>query len=123
MKIVLYVIANAAACFMAQLFFPWWSAAMVCLAAGFLIRRVGMAWLTGLAPGLLWLLVALYFDHENQSLLSRKINLLLPANALFLTTLTGCLVGGMACASGAVMREFFQPIFNRRAHRGIQKYI
>ena len=105
MKIVFYSIAIALVCFVAQLFLPWWYAALVCFMGGFFIKRLGIAFVSGLALGWLWLIAALCLDHANHSLLSQKINLLLPANALLLTILTGCLVGGAACASGAAVKQ------------------
>lgn len=114
MKIVLYIIAIAVVCFVTQLFFPWWCAAMVCFIAGFFIRRSGIAFIAGLALGLLWLVVAIYLDNANHSILSQKINMLLPAKALLLTTLTGCITGGMACASGAVIHQFYSSFIKKK---------
>ena len=52
----------------------------------------------------LWLLMSLYIDFNTGSILTAKINSILPINVFALTTLVGGLVGGMASLTAALLR-------------------
>jgi hypothetical protein len=55
--------------------------------------------------GTLWLAMAIYIDYSTHSILTEKINKLLPLNAFLLTTLVGGLVGGLSALSGALVKS------------------
>ena len=58
-----------------------------------------------LGVGLLWLGMAMFIDVSTQSILTEKINRLLPLNVFILTTLIGGLVGGLASLTGSLMSD------------------
>jgi hypothetical protein len=94
--------------YIAGLFMPWWSIAVVAFIVCLLIRpSIRMSFLAGFtAIFLLWVLVALWIDIKNERILSHKIAQLFPlggssALLILVTALVGGLVGGFAAMSGA----------------------
>lgn len=104
MKFLAQVLVTVVICFLVQTFFPWWTLAVVCVVVGYGFRQGGfssfMAGFLGLA--LLWVGMAMVIDHQTNSILTEKINRLLPVNAFLLTGLIGALVGGFASLTGAL---------------------
>jgi hypothetical protein len=49
--------------------------------------------------------MAFYIDQTTHSILTEKVNKLLPLNSFFLTTLIGGLVGGFAAMTGALIKK------------------
>ena len=58
-----------------------------------------------IATGLLWFGVAFYIDTSTHSILTEKVNKLLPLNSFLITTMVGGLVGGMASLTGAILKS------------------
>jgi hypothetical protein len=58
-----------------------------------------------LGVGLLWLSMALFVDFTTNSILSEKLNRLLPVNSFLITFLIGGLVGGFASLTGSLLRS------------------
>jgi hypothetical protein len=105
--------------FIAGLFLPWWSIAIVAFLIALLIpQTIGKSFLAGfLGIFLLWGILALWIDVKNGSVLSQKISQLFSiGNVGFLlvliTALIGALVGGFAAMSGGSLR----PIRERRRY-------
>lgn len=89
-----------------QFFLPWWTMALVAFAVSYIFDDPPFkSFLCGfLAISILWLAMALYIDVTTQSVLSAKINQILPLNVFILTPLIGGLVGGLAALTGALLR-------------------
>lgn len=111
MRFLLATLLIAILSFIAGLFLPWWSIALVAFGVGFLIPQgVGRSFVSGfLGVFLLWCLLALWIDLKNESILSHKIAQLFPLGGssvllILVTALVGGLVGGFAAMSGASIR-------------------
>lgn len=108
MKFFLALLLTALFCFIAGLYLPWWSIAVVAfLVALFIRQRIGYSFLAGFAGVfLLWAILATWIDIENNSILSIKIAQLFPLGGssvllILVTAFVGGLVGGFAAMSGA----------------------
>lgn len=111
MRLLLTTLLIAVFGFIAGLFLPWWSIAIVAFFVAFLIPQgIGRSFLAGfLGIFLLWGLLSLWIDIKNESILSHKIAQLFPLGGssvlLILTTaIIGALVGGFAAMSGSSLR-------------------
>lgn len=105
MKFLYQLLATLIICFTLQYFLPWWTMAMGCFALGYLFSNKGLLSFSAgfLGVGLLWLGVAMFIDVSTQSILTEKINRILPLNVFILTTLIGGLVGGLASLTGSLL--------------------
>ena len=100
--------------FIAGLYLPWWSIAIVAFLAALLVQpRIGFGFLAGfLGIFLLWASIAFWIDVNNESILSRKVALLFPLGGssillIVVTALVGGLVGGFAAMAGSSIRLKF----------------
>ncbi len=108
MRFILATLLTALLSFIAGLFLPWWSIAiisfLVALAMG---QFIGRSFLAGfLAIFLLWSIVALSIDIKNEHILSQKIAQVFPLGGssfllIIVTAFIGALVAGLAAMSGA----------------------
>lgn len=108
MRFLLATLLIALLSYIAGLFLPWWSIALAAFLVALIIRpSIGMSFLAGFTGiFLLWALVSLWIDIENEHILSHKIAQLFPlggssALLILVTALVGALVGGFAAMSGA----------------------
>ncbi len=108
MRFALATILIALMSFIAGLFLPWWSIAIVAFIVSLFIgQSIGKSFLAGFTGVfILWAIVALWIDIKNESILSHKIALLFPlggssALLILVTALIGAIVGGFAAMSGA----------------------
>lgn len=97
--------------FIAGLFLPWWSIAIVAFLIALIIpQSIGKSFLAGfIGVFLLWGILALWIDVKNDSVLSMKIAQLFSlGSASFVlipvTALIGALVAGFAAMSGGSLR-------------------
>ena len=97
--------------FIAGLFLPWWSIAIVAFLIALLIpQSVGKSFLAGfIGVFLLWGILALWIDVKNDSVLSMKIAQLFKLGSasfllILITALIGALVAGFAAMSGGSLR-------------------
>lgn len=106
MKFLIQILATIAVCFLLQTFLPWWTMAIGSLTVAYAIsNKGGISFVAGfIAVGVLWLGMAVYIDQTTNSILTEKVNKLLPLNSFVLTTLIGGLVGGLAALSGSLLR-------------------
>ncbi len=111
MRFILSVLLIALLSYIAGLFLPWWSIALVAFAVSLLIvQPLGASFLSGFTGiFLLWGVLALWIDSNNESLLSHKIAQLFPLGGssvllIIVTALVGAVVGGFAAMSGAAVR-------------------
>jgi hypothetical protein len=117
MRFVLAILLTAAFCFIAGLFLPWWSIAIVAFLVGLLFpQRMGMSFISGFTGVfVLWLLLCTWIDLKNEGILSHKIALLFPLGGsslslILLTALIGAIVGGCAALSGSSLRGLVLPM-------------
>ena len=115
MKFVLTTLLVFLLSFIAGLYLPWWSIAVVAFLAALLIQpKIGIGFLAGFAGVfLLWAVLAFWIDTNNESILSRKIALLFPLGGstvllILITAFVGGLVAGFAAMAGSSLR------FNRQ---------
>ena len=111
MRFLLATLLTASLSFIAGIYLPWWSIAIVAFLVALLIKqKIGLASLAGFTGiFLLWGGLALLLDVKNESILSQKIAQIFPLNgsAFFLVLLTafiGALVAGFAAMSGSSLR-------------------
>jgi len=105
MKFLYQLIATIILSFLFQNFLPWWTMAIVSFALGYYFGNSGfVSFCAGfLGVGLLWLGTSMVIDISTHSILTEKINRLLPLNVFVLTTLIGGLVGGLASLTGSLL--------------------
>ncbi|MBS1680632.1 MAG: hypothetical protein JST48_02885 [Bacteroidetes bacterium] len=94
-------------CFACQFFLPWWSMAIAAFLLGYFFNnKKGQSFFAGLlGVGILWFAMAYYIDTATDSILTEKMNKLLPLNTFLLTTIIGGLVGGLATLSGSLFNK------------------
>jgi len=114
MKFIVQIIFIAGGCYVAELFFPWWSIAVVSFLMAAMIFSNGLiAFLSGfLGVGMLWSFFAWKIDQDTNSILTNKIAVLFeleqPFILLVATGIIGALVGGFAALSGSHFRSLFK---------------
>lgn len=111
MKFLLTTLLIFLLSFIAGLYFPWWSVAIVAFLAAFLIQpKIGPGFLAGFSGVfLLWAALSFWIDINNESILSHKIAQLFPLGGstlllILVTALIGGLVGGFAAMAGSSIR-------------------
>ncbi len=107
MKFILQLLITIIVCFILQSFLPWWTMAVGAFTVAYLVGNKGFpAFIAGfIAVAILWLGMAFYIDALTNSILTEKINRLLPINAFVATLIVGGLVGGFASLTGALMKS------------------
>lgn len=107
MKFLLQVLITLISCLLLQFVLPWWSIAIGAAGVAYLAGNKGfISFIAGfLSIALLWGLFAFYIDLTTSSILTDKVNQLLPVNAFALTILVGGLVGGFAALTGALLKS------------------
>lgn len=106
MKLAYQFMATIVVCFLLELFLPWWSLAIGACAVAYFIGNKGfVSFLVGfIAIVVLWVGMALYIDQSTHSILTEKVNRLLPLNSFLLMGLIGGLVGGFGALTGALAK-------------------
>lgn len=117
MRFLLVTLLTAALSFIAGIFLPWWSIAIIAFLVAFLlIQSTGAGFLSGfLGIFILWGFLSLWIDIKNESILSHKIAQVMPLGGssillIFITALVGGLVGGFAGMAGSSLA----PVLKRR---------
>ncbi len=107
MKFIIQLLITTAVCFILQSFLPWWTMAVGAFTVAYLMGNKGFpSFLAGfLGVAVLWIGMAFYIDALTHSILTEKINRLLPINAFLATLIVGGLVGGFASLTGSMMRS------------------
>jgi hypothetical protein len=92
MRFTLATLLTAALSFIAGLYLPWWSIAVVAFLVALLIKqKIGLAYLSAFAAiSLLWGGLALFVHIRNKGLLTQKIAQIFPlnGNAFLLISIT-----------------------------------
>jgi hypothetical protein len=111
MRFLLSTLLIATLGFLAGLYLPWWSIAIIAFGVTvFIPQRTGFGFLSGfLGIFLLWALVASWIDISNKSILSHKISELFKLGGssvllILVTAFVGGLVGGFAGMAGSSLR-------------------
>jgi len=111
MRFLLSLLLTAVLSFVAGLFLPWWSIALIAFLVALLIpQRISFAFLSGLLGiFLLWAVLAFWIDIKNNSNLSSKMAELFKLGGssvllILVTALLGGLVGGFAAMAGSSLR-------------------
>lgn len=111
MKFIVGIVLTAALGFVAGLFLPWWSIAVVGFLTGLLTGQRGLfAFLSGfIGLFILWGGLAWWIDSNNGSILSERIARLLPLGGssvalILVTALLGGIVAGLASLTGSLLR-------------------
>ncbi len=106
MKFIIHIAITIVICYLLQLFLPWWTMAVGSFTIAYLLGNKGFpSFAAGfLATGMLWIGFAFYVDVITSSILTEKLNRLLPVNSFILTLLIGGLVGGFASLTGSLIR-------------------
>lgn len=113
MKLLLSILLTATLSYIAGIYLPWWSMAIIAFAiALFIPQKPGYGFLSGfLGIFFMWGLVAFWWDIKNDSILSGRIAQLFqlgenPFLLILVTAFVGGLVGGFAAMSGSSLRLF-----------------
>ncbi|MGC4234202.1 MAG: hypothetical protein QM594_14575 [Niabella sp.] len=112
MKFLISTITIAVISFIAGLYLPWWSIALVSFMIALLIHQRPLAsFISGFAGiFVLWVIIASFINAANHSILANRIGEMLgigqnPALLIFITALIGGLVGGFAALSAFYLRR------------------
>src|SRR5258706_5332170 len=107
MRFIIQILATTVLCFILEYYLPWWTMGIGAFAVGYFFGNKGyLSFLAGFTgAGLLWLGMALTIDVATHSILTQKVNQLLPVNALLMTTVVGGLVGGFAALTGSLLNS------------------
>src|SRR5574337_767736 len=111
MRFILSILLTAVLSFLAGMFLPWWSIAIIAFLVALLIpQKTSSSFLSGLIGiFLLWAIVASWIDIKNNSILSHKISELFKLGGssillILVTAFIGGLVGGFAAMAGSSLR-------------------
>jgi hypothetical protein len=112
MKLLTSILLTALLSFVAGLYLPWWSMALMAFLVAIVIRqRPVRSWLGGFAGlFILWGLLAFWIDVKNQGVLSARIATLIPLGGsalalIFVTALVGAIVAGFAALSASYLHR------------------
>ncbi len=107
MKFIIQLVVTSVVCFILQSYLPWWTMAVGAFAVAYLLGNKGFpSFIAGfLGVAVVWIGMAFYIDMLTHSILTEKINRLLPINAFLATLVVGGLVGGFASLTGSLMRS------------------
>jgi hypothetical protein len=114
MKFIVSIVLTALLSFVACLYLPWWSIAVVSFLIPMIIfQKPYMAFITGFVSLLLlWGGLAWWISTANNDLLAHKISVLVikadsPFLLIGLTALIGAVVAAFAALSGSLLRRLF----------------
>ncbi|WP_152269547.1 hypothetical protein [Agriterribacter humi] len=114
MKFIVSIVLTALLSFVACLYLPWWSIAVVSFLIPMIIfQKPYMAFITGFVSLLLlWGGLAWWISTANDDLLAHKISVLVikadsPFLLIGLTALIGAVVAAFAALSGSLLRRLF----------------
>ena len=117
MNFLLGTLLTACLSYIAGMFLPWWSIAIVAFLVALLVRQtIAESFLSGFtALFLLWGILALWIDIKNENILSGKIAQLFSLGEsafllMIITALIGALVGGFAAMCGASILPMRQKV-------------
>jgi hypothetical protein len=111
-KFIISLLLIALLSFASGLYLPWWSIAIVSFLVSLLIyQKPAIAFISGfIALFILWGCLTWFRSVANDHILANKMSLLIlksqsPGTLIFLTTLIGAIIGGMAAFTGSLIRK------------------
>lgn len=111
MRFILATLLTAALSFIAGLYLPWWSIAIIAFLVALLVKqKIGWACLSGFAAiFILWGGLAAVTTIPNKAVLARRVAQLFPLDGnevllIVITATVGALVAGFAAMSGSSLR-------------------
>ena len=111
MRFIVAIILSGLLAFVLSLYFDWWAIAVATFVVAILIyQRPWVSFVSGfLSIFLMWGIIALWRDINNDGVLGKKIAALLPLGGssvllIIVGGLIGGLVGGMAALSASYLR-------------------
>jgi hypothetical protein len=110
MRFLLALLLTAVLSFLAGMFLPWWSIAIIAFLVALLIpQRLGFAFLSGLLGiFILWAVLSFWISAQNDNILADKVAKLMKVGSSVLlilaTALIGGLIGGFAAMAGSSLR-------------------
>ena len=112
MKFITTLILTALLSFVACLYLPWWSIAIVSFVIAAVIpQHPGKAFIAGfIALFVLWGALSYWISNNNEHLLAHKVSLIIfkmdsPYFLILVTALIGALVAGLGALSGSLLRK------------------
>jgi len=112
MRFLISLLLTIILAFVFGLWLPWWSIAVASFATAVLLRQSSVkSFLVGfISLFILWGVLAWWIDIKNQSILSKKIAMVLPLGGssfllILVTAFIGALVAGCAALSGSFLRS------------------
>ena len=112
MKFIVSLLLIMLLSFVACLYFPWWSIAIVAFVVTALIPQgAGKSFFTGfVALFLLWGVLCFWISNNNDHVLAHKVSLLIlkidsPYLLMFATAMIGGLVAGFASLTASFLRK------------------
>jgi hypothetical protein len=114
MKFGISILLTFIVSFAAGFYLPFWSAGLVAfLVSVFIYQKPAMAYLTGFAGiFVLWGVLALWIDTQNDSILAQRIATLFPLGGnsillILITAIVGAIIGGLSALSGSFLRRYY----------------
>jgi hypothetical protein len=107
MKFLIQLLFTIVLCLLLQLFLPWWTLAIGAFAVAFVFDNKSFpSFAAGfLGVAILWVAMAGIITITTDSILTTKLNQLLPVNSFIITALVGGLVGGFGGLTGSLFRK------------------
>ena len=112
MKFVTSAILIILFSFLACLYFPWWSIAVVAFLISIIIQQSHLAsFICGfISMFLLWGFLSFWISIQNGHILAHRVSLLIfkidsPFLLIFVTALIGAMVAGFAALTGSYLRK------------------
>lgn len=124
MRFLLATLLTASLSFIAGIYTPWWSIAVIAFLVALLIKqKIGWAFLSAFAGiFLLWGGLSFIIDIKNKSILSHKMAQIFPLGGssfliILVTALVGALVAGFAAMSGSSLRPLERGVVKGRSNK------
>lgn len=113
MKFFVSILLIALVAFTCGLYFPWWSIAIASFIVAILVvQRPFRSFFAGfIAVFVLWLLLVLRINSENDGILAHRVGLIIGVGEpmlMLITALIGGVVGGLGALTGSLCFSFFK---------------
>jgi hypothetical protein len=127
MRFLLATLLTTTLSFIAGIYLPWWSIAIISFLVAILISQpIGRGFLSGFSGiFILWGFLSFWIDLKNKGILSNKIAQVIPLGGssillILITALLGALVGGFAAMAGSSLAPGIKAGNSKRIKYGGQ---